>query len=132
MAHGEKAMVLIDQIEIVSERRERELKTRTTLGAIYSLGRGYGDPSIREQLRPAQELAKHGISMPNAPGTIDSDYRGQVMVPLINLGQEAFEVRRSMRIAQMVILPVPRTQWLEMDQLPPSVRGEGGFGHTGQ
>ena len=85
------------------------------------------------QVRPRSGLAaKHGISMPNAPGTIDSDYRGQVMVPLINLGQEAFEVKRGMRIAQMVILPVPRTCWLETDQLPASVRGEGGFGHTGQ
>lgn len=84
------------------------------------------------QVRPRSGLAvKHGISMPNTPGTIDADYRGEVKVPLINHGSETFEVTRGMRIAQMLIKPVPRTVWHEVDQLPASTRGEGGFGHTG-
>jgi dUTP pyrophosphatase len=85
------------------------------------------------QVRPRSGLAaKHGISMPNTPGTIDADYRGQVMVPLINLGQKPFDITRGMRIAQMVIKPVPRTQWKVVSDLPPSTRGQNGFGHTGQ
>jgi len=84
------------------------------------------------QVRPRSGLAtKHGISMPNAPGTIDADYRGPVGVPLINHGHEPFVVTRGMRIAQMLIKPVPRTQWIEVDTLPPTERGDGGFGHTG-
>ncbi len=84
------------------------------------------------QIRPRSGLAvKHGISMPNTPGTIDSDYRGQVQVPLINLGQAAFTVERGMRIAQMLIKPVPRVVWQEVAELPPTERGSGGFGHTG-
>ena len=84
------------------------------------------------QVRPRSGLAtKHAISMPNAPGTIDADYRGEVIVPLINHGQEPFTVTPGMRIAQMLIKPVPRTQWQEVDELPGTSRGEGGFGHTG-
>jgi len=84
------------------------------------------------QIRPRSGLAvKHGISMPNTPGTIDSDYRGEVMVPMINHGKKPFVVERHMRIAQMIIKPVPRVQWNEMDELPETSRGEGGFGHTG-
>jgi dUTP pyrophosphatase len=85
------------------------------------------------QVRPRSGLAaKFGISMPNAPGTIDADYRGEVMVPLINHGTQPFEVTRTMRIAQMIIKPVPRTQWQEVKELPPTERGAGGFGHTGR
>jgi len=85
------------------------------------------------QVRPRSGLAtKHGISMPNAPGTIDADYRGQVMVPLINHGSKPFVVTRAMRIAQMLIKPVPRTNWVCVDELPPTQRGGNGFGHTGQ
>ena len=85
------------------------------------------------QVRPRSGLAsKHGISMPNAPGTIDADYRGEVKVPLVNLGRDAFTVTPGMRIAQMLILPVPRTQWREVEDLPPTGRGAGGFGHTGE
>ncbi len=84
------------------------------------------------QVRPRSGLAaKHGITMVNAPGTIDADYRGQVMVPLINHGKEPFQITRSMRIAQMLIVPVPRTEWVEVTELPPTSRGAGGFGHTG-
>ena len=85
------------------------------------------------QVRPRSGLAaKFGISMPNAPGTIDADYRGEVMVPLINHGTQPFDVTRTMRIAQMIIKPVPRTQWVEVTELPPTERGAGGFGHTGR
>ncbi len=85
------------------------------------------------QVRPRSGLAlKHGISMPNTPGTIDADYRGQVQVPLVNLGTQPFVVTRGMRIAQMLIKPIWRTQWREVAQLPDTQRGEGGFGHTGR
>lgn len=84
------------------------------------------------QIRPRSGLAvKHGISMPNTPGTIDADYRGQVQVPLVNLGRRPFTIERGMRIAQMLLKPVPRVQWREVVELPPTPRGEGGFGHTG-
>lgn len=89
-------------------------------------------PGYEAQIRPRSGLAaKHGISIPNAPGTIDSDYRGQVQVALINLGSQPFEITRGMRIAQMLIKPVPRAVWDVVDQLPQTQRGEGGFGHTG-
>lgn len=84
------------------------------------------------QMRPRSGLAvKHGLSMPNTPGTIDADYRGEVKVPLINHGSEPIEITRGMRIAQMLIKPVPRAAWQEVDELPPTQRGSGGFGHTG-
>ena len=85
------------------------------------------------QIRPRSGLAlKHGVSIPNAPGTIDADYRGQVQVIMVNLGQEPFVVERGLRIAQMIVKPVPRVEWAEVDELPPTERGSGGFGHTGQ
>jgi len=84
------------------------------------------------QVRPRSGLAtKHGITLPNSPGTIDADYRGEVKVPLINHGPIAFIVQPGMRIAQMIIKPVPRTAWIEVAELPPTDRGDGGFGHTG-
>ncbi|MAE68033.1 MAG: dUTP diphosphatase [Phycisphaeraceae bacterium] len=84
------------------------------------------------QIRPRSGLAaRDGVTVINAPGTIDADYRGQIMVPLVNLGEEAFRVTRGLRIAQMMIKPVPRTVWVEVDELPGTVRGDGGFGHTG-
>ena len=84
------------------------------------------------QLRPRSGLAaKHAVTLPNAPGTIDADYRGEVKIALINHGTEPFQVTRGMRIAQMVIKPVPRTRWVVVDRLPDSQRGSGGFGHTG-
>ena len=83
-------------------------------------------------VRPRSGLAtKHGISMPNAPGTVDSDYRGEMMVPLINLGRAAFTVEHGMRIAQMVIAPVARASVREVDELDGTARGTGGFGSTG-
>ena len=84
------------------------------------------------QVRPRSGLAsKHRIGMPNAPGTIDADYRGEVMVPLINHGDAVFTVDPGLRVAQMLVLPVPRVAWDEVDELPSTARGTGGFGHTG-
>jgi dUTP pyrophosphatase len=84
------------------------------------------------QVRPRSGLAlKHGISVPNAPGTIDSDYRGELKIILINHGQESFAIRRGDRIAQLVLAPVTRGTWLEVDDLGETARGEGGFGSTG-
>ena len=74
---------------------------------------------------------RHGIVLPNAPGTIDSDYRGEVKVILHNGGQEPFTVRRGDRIAQLVIAPVADAWWEERDDLDATARGAGGFGHTG-
>lgn len=84
------------------------------------------------QVRPRSGLAlKHGIFLPNAPGTIDADYRGEVCVILGNAGREDFVVKRGMRIAQLVIAPVTRAAVVEVQTLDATVRGEGGFGHTG-
>jgi dUTP pyrophosphatase len=87
------------------------------------------------QIRPRSGLAlKMGLGMPNAPGTIDADYRGEVKVLVINFGTEAVTITRGMRIAQMVICPVVRGMWKEVskvDDLPASDRGTGGFGSTG-
>src|SRR5207237_8955732 len=84
------------------------------------------------QVRPRSGLAsKHGITMINAPGTIDSDYRGQVQVPLINLGRKKFTIERGMRIAQMLIVPVPKVKIVEVEDLDQTARGHRGFGHTG-
>ena len=84
------------------------------------------------QIRPRSGLAlKHGISVANAPGTIDSDYRGEIAVIIINLGNAPFTITRGMRIAQMVIAPVTRGQFAEVADLDGSDRGEGGFGSTG-
>ena len=84
------------------------------------------------QVRPRSGLAlRDGISVPNAPGTIDSDYRGELKVILMNLGREPFVVKRGDRIAQLVIAPVPSVEFCEVDDLDATERGEGGFGHTG-
>jgi dUTP pyrophosphatase len=84
------------------------------------------------QVRPRSGLAvKHGISLPNTPATIDSDYRGEIRVPLINLGREAFLVSRGMRIAQLIVAPVARVTWDEVQVLQATDRGGKGFGHSG-
>jgi dUTP pyrophosphatase len=92
-------------------------------------------PGFEAQIRPRSGLAlKHGISMPNSPGTIDADYRGEIQALLINLGTEGFTITRGMRIAQMVIAPVAKATWVETDhtdKLPSSGRGTSGFGSTG-
>jgi dUTP pyrophosphatase len=84
------------------------------------------------QVRPRSGLSsKHGITLVNTPGTIDSDYRGEVHVPLINLGKAPFTLERNIRIAQLLILPVPAVRLIEVDELDETSRGSGGFGHTG-
>ena len=84
------------------------------------------------QVRPRSGLAsRRGITLVNSPGTIDSDYRGEVRVPLINLGGADFTVERGMRVAQMLVLPVPPVRLMEVDDLDTTDRGTGGFGHTG-
>ncbi|MDO8607088.1 MAG: dUTP diphosphatase [Phaeospirillum sp.] len=84
------------------------------------------------QIRPRSGLAiKHGITVLNAPGTIDADYRGEIGVILINHGEASFLITRGMRIAQMVIAPVARAQWRETEALTGTERGSGGFGSTG-
>ncbi|MEJ6008367.1 dUTP diphosphatase [Novosphingobium aquae] len=89
-------------------------------------------PGFEVQVRPRSGLAlKHGITVPNTPGTIDSDYRGELKVILINLGSEAFDIRRGDRVAQLVLAPVVQAGWVEVDELDDTARGAGGFGSTG-
>jgi dUTP pyrophosphatase len=90
-------------------------------------------PGYEGQVRPRSGLArKFGIGLPNSPGTIDSDYRGEVLVLLVNLGAEPFVVNPGDRIAQLVIAPVVIAELEETESLDGTVRGDGGFGHTGQ
>ena len=89
-------------------------------------------PGHEGQVRPRSGLAlRQGLTLLNAPGTIDSDYRGEVAVVAVNLGREPVVIRRGDRIAQLVIAPVPEVRLEERDDLPATGRGEGGFGHTG-
>jgi dUTP pyrophosphatase len=90
-------------------------------------------PGYEAQIRPRSGLAlKHGISVMNAPGTIDADYRGEVKIILGNLGGEPFTINRGERICQMVLCPVVQAKLDVVDELPPTDRGDGGFGHTGR
>ncbi|MBU4565184.1 MAG: dUTP diphosphatase [Desulfarculus sp.] len=90
-------------------------------------------PGFEGQVRPRSGLAiKKGVTVVNAPGTIDADYRGEVMVGLINLGPEAVEIARGDRVAQLIIAPVTQAELAETDELPASGRGQGGFGSTGK
>ena len=96
-------------------------------GLAIALPAGY-----EAQVRPRSGLAaKNGVTVLNTPGTVDADYRGEVKVILINLGDTAFEIERGMRIAQMVIAPVTQAAFAEVDELPETARGTGGFGSTG-
>ena len=89
-------------------------------------------PGFEGQIRPRSGLAlKHGVTLVNSPGTIDSDYRGEVQLAVINLGQEPAIIRHGDRIAQMVVQRIPRVRFEEVDELPASARDAGGFGHTG-
>jgi dUTP pyrophosphatase len=84
------------------------------------------------QVRPRSGLAlRHGITLPNSPGTIDEDYRGELQVIVLNAGDAAFTIERGMRIAQAIIAPVERAVWREVQELPPTQRNTGGFGSTG-
>ena len=89
-------------------------------------------PGFEAQIRPRSGLAlKHGIGLVNAPGTVDSDYRGEIKIILINLGREDFEISRGMRIAQMIIAPVLQVAIEPVESLDDTARGAGGFGSTG-
>lgn len=100
----------------------------TPTGLAIALPAGY-----EAQVRPRSGLAlKHGITCLNSPGTVDADYRGELKVILINLGQEPFVIKRGERIAQMVIAPVTQGEWRIVEQLDSTSRGEGGFGSTGR
>ncbi len=97
-------------------------------GLAFALPQGF-----EAQVRPRSGLAaKHGVTCLNTPGTIDSDYRGEVKVILINLGPEDFVIRRGERIAQIVIAPVTQGAWTEVEDLDETARGAGGFGSTGR
>jgi dUTP pyrophosphatase len=96
-------------------------------GLAFALPEGY-----EAQVRPRSGLAaKHGVTCLNTPGTIDADYRGEVKVILVNLGEEDFVIRRGDRIAQLVIAPVVQARWAEVAELEDTARGTGGFGSTG-
>jgi dUTP pyrophosphatase len=96
-------------------------------GLLVSIPRGY-----EGQIRPRSGLAlKHGIGMVNSPGTIDSDYRGELGLIMINWGKEPFVIQRGDRVAQMVLSKVFRAEFLEVDDLESTKRGEKGFGHSG-
>ena len=110
--------------EVVLHPGERTL---IPTGLQIALPAGY-----EAQIRPRSGLAvRDGITVLNTPGTIDTDYRGEIKVVLVNLGRAPFTVTRGMRIAQMVVQPVVRAQFIEMETLPDSGRGAGGFGSTG-
>ena len=103
-------------------------KALISTGLKIALPRGY-----EAQIRPRSGLAaKHAVTVLNTPGTIDSDYRGEIHVILINLGPEPFTVARGMRIAQMIVAPVEQARFAEAEFLPETVRGTGGFGSTGK
>ena len=122
-AAGMDLRACIDQ-PIILKPTERKI---IPLGFKIALPNGF-----EAQIRPRSGLGlKYGISMPNAPGTIDADYRGEVSVLLINLGDADFTINRGDRIAQMVINRVEQIQFTQVDDLPESRRGESGYGSTG-
>jgi dUTP diphosphatase len=112
---------------------ERELTLSPGGRALVPTGFRVAIPEGFEgQVRPRSGLAsRHGVTLANAPGTVDADYRGEVQVALVNLGAEPFTIRRGDRIAQLVVAPVERPEPEEVDELPGTARGAGGFGHTG-
>jgi dUTP pyrophosphatase len=90
-------------------------------------------PGYEAQVRPRSGLAlRSGVTCLNSPGTLDSDYRGELCVILVNLGQEEVALARGDRIAQLIVAPISRAELAEVPELPPTERGAGGFGHTGR
>jgi len=123
-AAGVDLLAAVDS-ELVIQPGERRL---ISTGFKMAIPEGY-----EGQVRPRSGLAlRHGISMVNSPGTIDSDYRGVVQIIVINHGGEPFPVQRGDRIAQLVIAPITRAKFIESEELPETKRNEGGFGHTGK
>jgi dUTP pyrophosphatase len=113
---------LVESVELKPGAR-----TLVPTGIAIALPNGY-----EAQIRPRSGLAmRHGLTLLNTPGTVDADYRGEVMVLLINLGEEPFVIERGARIAQMVVAPVTRVELVEADNLEATARGAGGHGSTG-
>jgi dUTP pyrophosphatase len=122
-AAGMDLIAAVDEILELAPRARALIPT----GIAFAIPPGY-----EVQVRPRSGLAlKQGLGVLNSPGTIDSDYRGEVKVIVINLSDVSVTVSRGMRIAQMVVQPVVRAQWQEVDTLPETMRGAGGFGSTG-
>jgi len=127
MTEGSAGMDLLAAVDepVVLEPGERRM---VPSGISIALPVGY-----EAQVRPRSGLAvRHGVTLLNTPGTIDSDYRGEVCVILVNLGAEPFKVGRGDRIAQMIVAPVVQAEWEEGAELPETRRNSGGFGHTGR
>lgn len=103
---------------------------RTLVGTGFAIAL---PPSCEGQIRPRSGLAaRHGVTVLNAPGTVDPDYRGEVKVLLINLGEDPVEIAAGDRIAQLVVAPISRLELIEVEELPETTRGAGGFGSTGR
>ena len=113
---------------------EKPIKIKPQSSALISTGLSIAIPEDTEvQIRPRSGLAaKSSISVLNTPGTIDSDYRGEIKIILFNHGKEEFTVNNMDRIAQMILMPVLKVEFEEVEELPKSVRGSGGFGSTGK
>ena len=113
---------------------EKPIKIKPQSSALISTGLSIAIPEDTEvQIRPRSGLAaKSSISVLNTPGTIDSDYRGEIKIILFNHGKEEFTVNNMDRIAQMILMPVLKAEFEEVEELPKSVRGSGGFGSTGK
>jgi dUTP pyrophosphatase len=122
---GAAGMDIVSAVEITIAAGARAL---VPTGLCIAVPHGY-----EVQLRPRSGLAlKHGITLPNTPATIDSDYRGELQVIMINLGDAAFEIHRGDRIAQLLVQRVEPVEFREVAELPKSDRGQGGFGSTGR
>lgn len=122
---GDGGTDLYSRIDSVLEPRERQM---VPTGIAVAVPEGYAGLVV-----PRSGLAaRHGIGVVNAPGLLDSGYRGEVNVILVNHGSEAFTITRGDRIAQLVVVPVVVQEFVEVEQLPPSTRGSGGFGSTGR
>ncbi len=123
MAAGMDLLAAVDQAVEIAPGKTSLIPTGLRLGI---------PPGYEGQVRPRSGLAlKHGITCLNSPGTIDADYRGEIKVILINLGQETFLVRRGDRVAQLVFNKIAQASLIEMDELPDTERGAGAFGSTG-
>ena len=126
MSEAASGMDLYAAVDKAVQLERNEIKLIPT-GIQIELPLGY-----EAQVRPRRGLAlKYGVTLVNTPGTIDSDYRGEIGIILCNFGKERFTVERGMRIAQLVIQPVFRAEMIEVDCLEETRRGTGGFGHTG-
>jgi len=127
MSQGAAGMDLMAAVEQPVQMAPGQ-RVKVPTGLAIALPEGY-----EAQVRPRSGLAiRHGVTCLNTPGTIDSDYRGEIQVILVNLGQESFQISRGDRIAQMIVAPVTRIEWSRTEQLPETHRNEGGFGHTGR